>query len=101
MAVTGSTVGVYTFAASGDTVARTTRLFVRDFAWVCSTASTAGDHLLVTDSLATASTIFEAYASGAYTRVWQPAHRWFDGITVASMTSGTLYVYTGNPRLTG
>lgn len=99
MAVTGATVGVYAFAASGDSY--TKRLFVREFAWVCTTASTAGDHLLVTDALATATTIFEAYASGAYTRVWQPVHRWFGGIIAASMTSGTLYVYTGNPRISG
>lgn len=99
MAVTNSTVGVYCFSASGDTVS--TRLFVRDMAWVEATAGQAGDHLLVTDAMATASTIFESYASSAYYRITQPFHRWFTGITVASMTSGVLYVYTGNPRFYG
>ena len=99
MAVTGSTVGVYAFSASGDTVS--TRLFVRDIMWIEGTAGAAGDHVLVTDSKATASTIFDCYASSAYFHVTQPLHRWFDGITVASMTAGILYVYTGNPRIYG
>ena len=100
MSVTGGTAGVYVCTASGDTVAGL--LYVKEMCWVCTTASTAGDHLLVQDSTASGNyTMMDAYASGAYTRTLMPFHRNMNGITVASMTSGVFYIYTGIPRMRG
>ena len=90
MAVTGQGTGVYVFSAGSDAI--TGKTYVKHIRWVGAT--TAGHHLTVSDSLG--NVILDSYADGNYFIDIHPFYRYFTGITVTTMDSGKLYVYTNN-----
>jgi hypothetical protein len=90
MAVTGQGTGVYVFTASADSLSGT--LYVKHIRWVGAT--TAGHTLTVTDTAG--NVVIYSIADGNYFIDVHPFYRYFLGLTVASMTSGALYVYTNN-----
>ena len=88
MAVTGAGNGIYKMTAGADAV--TGRLNVSYIRWVGGT--TAGHSCVLDDS--NGNVIFEGEADGAnYTDI-MPVFRWINGITVDTLDSGTVYVYT-------
>lgn len=90
MAVTGQGTGVYVFSAAADALAGKT--YVKHIRWVGAT--TADHQLIVTDTAG--NVILASYADGKDFIDVHPFYRYFTGITVATMASGTLYVYTSN-----
>ena len=90
MAVTGTGTGVYTFTASGDSMAG---ICIADsLRWIGATAS--GQVCLITDTAG--HQIFYSEADGArFIDGWVfPRNTWVNGIVAASMNSGRLQVYT-------
>ena len=90
MAITGQGTGIYVFGSAADAI--TGKAYVKHIRWVGAT--TAGHHLLVTDTAG--NTILESYADGNYFIDVHPYYRYFLGIIVSIMDSGQLYVYTNN-----
>ena len=88
MAVTGEDGGTMIFTASGDV---TTKSFILDsIRWVG--AGTAGDTLVIKNS--DGYEVFKSVANGAnFIDGWIWKRQWMEGLTVTTMTSGTLYVY--------
>lgn len=89
MAVTGEDKGRIKMTEAADTTDST--LFVKYLRWVGAT--TAGHSLVVNDEDGDA--IFESAAEGANFIDVHPLFSIVRGITVATMGSGTLYVYVG------
>ena len=90
MAVSGQGTGVYIFTAGSDAITGPT--YVKHMRWVGAT--TAGHLLSVTDTAGNVAWASEA--DGAHFIDVHPFYRYFTGLTVATMGSGTLYVYTNN-----
>ena len=88
MAVTGTSTGVLTFTAGGDSVPDV--YVVHSVRWVGGT--TAGHKCDVTDSYG--NVIWKSQADGAnFTDGWYFDWKWANGITLATMPSGTLNLY--------
>lgn len=90
MSVSGQGTGVYVFTASADSLSGT--LYVKHIRWVGAT--TAGHQLYVQD--ASSNAVLVSIADGNYFIDVHPFYRYFNGIQVASMDSGKLYIYTSN-----
>jgi len=92
MAVSGTGTACYTFSASNDAV--TGVYVVSSLRWVGATA--AGQNCRITNTAGTV--VFVGEADGAnFTDGWVFDGMWMNGITVASMNSGSLQVYL-SPR---
>ena len=89
MAVTNANFSPLKFSAAADAV--TGRYYVKWMVWVGAT--TAGHTIVVND--AAGKLLFSGEASGANFSWLQPVAQWANGITVATMASGYLLVYTG------
>jgi len=88
MAVTQSTTAVIKMAAQADAV---TGIIDVNFLYWHSPGANVGDTLLVKD--AAGNTIWADNADGANYKSYCPLKNKVNGITVTTMTSGTLYVY--------
>ena len=88
MAVTGTGTGVFNFSASNDAV--TEICILSSLRWVGATA--AGHKARVTDTAG--NVLFVGEADGAnFTDGWVFDHKWANGLTIASMNSGTIQIY--------
>ena len=88
MAVTGTGTGIFQMTASGDGVASTNILV--SCRWVGAT--TAGHQCQLQDS--NGEVIFFSEANGAnFTDGWAFDRKWVPGVTLATMDSGTFYLY--------
>lgn len=87
MAVTGFNVNILKMTAAAD--AQTGRLHIDYIKWVGAT--TASHTLSVTNTAG--AIIFESEADGANFIDLHPMDKWVNGVIVATMDSGTLYVF--------
>lgn len=90
MAVSGTGTGVFNFTASNDAV--TEICILSSLRWVGATA--AGHLCRVTDTAG--NVLFVSEADGAnFIDGWVFDRKWANGITIASMNSGSLQLYLG------
>ena len=87
MAITGVGHGIIKFTSNGSVTGRHLVTYVR---WVGATA--AGATAKIND--AAGNEWFSSLADGQYFIDIHPIFRMMDGVTVAAMSSGTMYVYT-------
>lgn len=86
--ITGQDSGVICFDAPGDVL--TTDVFVKHMRWVGAT--TVGHKLIVRDE--NGDVMLESIADGQYMIDVHPFYRHMKGITIDTLGSGKLYVYT-------